>query len=144
MAIHYPAHPLSYTGKVQLAVNMGDVVPKKVCANSSMESDSVAKLISATYTGPVRGVETQSVWSDKFLQGPASGEPPALMKLRLRFNSAPAKDIGEKYIANLGSRIPPKHRVDSLGQLSTARLVDADCVTRIEFSGAICPTLILC
>ena len=45
-------------------------------------------------------------------------------------------------VANIGLRIPYEHGVGSFGTLGIAGLVDADCVTRTELSGVVCPTVI--
>jgi len=84
---------------------------------------------------PGRVVELEIDRSDELLKGPTAGEPAAP-------KTGATLVVGQEGVAYRGIPVPTKHGVDGLGQLGAAGFVDADCITRIEFSGAVYPTLI--
>ena len=53
-----------------------------------------------------------------------------------------ARDVGKVDVADGGVTVPCGHGIDGLGELGAGCLVDADCITRAEVSGAIYPTII--
>jgi len=80
-------------------------------------------------------VEFDSSRREEFLKRPPPGKPAAVLKGRSwisdRFCVAHILEVNE---ADHRIFVPAKHGVDSLGELGAAGLVDADCVTRTEFS----------
>jgi hypothetical protein len=61
----------------------------------------------------------------KFLQGPATSEPSAVRKIITYDISVDQDEIGEEYEANVRLLVPAEHRIDSLGQFSTAAFINA-------------------
>lgn len=80
---------------------------------------------------PFHVIKLDTLWSEQFLQCPASCKPSALGQRLRRY--APRRQVHEVYIAYNCRLIPLKHRIDRLGQLRTARFVDAASVYPREF-----------
>jgi len=77
--------------------------------------------------GPFFGVEDDGAGSQKFLEGPAACEPPALPDEveHLLVSLRSGGHVGEEDVAYAGFLVPSVHRVDGFGQLGGARFVDA-------------------
>ena len=109
-------------------------------------ADFLCEVFSKCNRGPVWVVKQELARTQKLLQSPSSFEPPTACEWWVardgrRRDVVNIFQIGE---ANVGFLVPSEHRVDSLGELGAAGLIDTDYVTRTEFSGAICRTVIPC